>query len=304
MQNVGSSGIGTNTGSLAVKVLREADFLTYGLAGILAGTLTETILHPLTTVRTRIKANAKEFMTLKAQTKSLYQTEGLRSFYRGFSCTLFNGIFANWTHFYFYEKGKELLKREANMHHDMAPFFSAFVGGMLANIISIPCVVVRTRMQLEPGSYDYRNISDGFRKIVRREGFTKLYLGATIFLTLDAIDASFTFGFYELLLKIFRPYFNLKEQDKHLGLILASSLTSALSAVISNPLDVILTRTQMVDTSIHNKEKVFPLIRRIYREEGAMGFMKGLTGRIAHFAVYNMLLFPFYEHFKSVFELE
>ena len=259
------------------------------------------------TIRTRMKCNIEEFLSFNQIRKRIYVNEGPMAFFKGFSCTLLASFTANGAYFYVYERLKYTLRTKKLLNDDLIPFLSAFIGGICQDIVYIPCDVVRTRMQLGTNQYDYKNIYDGLYKIVQREGVGKLYIGGPAFLVLDIIHTSLTFGFYELFLKKFRSYIpgNIKQNEFNLPLsIICSASAASISAIVTNPLDLIVTRMQMVNTVTESPVSIYGNIRRIYSNEGLTGFMKGYSGRVLYYSWAAVILFPTYELLKKLFGVD
>ncbi len=274
-----------------------------GLGGI-AGLFMEGVLHPIDTIRTRVKANTKETVSMFRQIKLMQKYEGSRSYFNGFSCTLAGAFVSNASYFYVYEKLKQVSHEHQIMSREAAPFAAAFVAGFLSNILYLPFDVVRTRMQLKPGFYDYRHFFDGARKVLHHEGFSKLYLGGTAFLTLSALETSLTFGFYELFYKILKPFFP-TNLEVNLPLSIVCSVTAASAAgFLINPLDVLVTRIQSVNTKVHGPVSIDAMVKSIYTKEGINGFFKGVSGTVSYYALSALILFPTYEVLKSLFHVD
>jgi hypothetical protein len=111
----------------------------------------ETIVHPIDTIRTRIKSNTSEYVSFVSQAKKMYNTEGLGTFYRGYTCTLFCATFARGLYFWVYEKLKIQFQQSEYLHFHVGPFIAGFIGGLVGDIVEAPCDLVRTRMQLAGG---------------------------------------------------------------------------------------------------------------------------------------------------------
>jgi len=292
--------------SLAIPVQQtsQSGHAMHGLLGGLAGLLMDTVLHPMDTVRTRIKTNTQQSVALLSQIKFMYRNEGFSSYARGLTCTLGGSFLANGAYFFAYEKLKNLFIQRETFTEGVAPFVAAFSSGVLANILYLPFIVVRTRMQTNSGFYDYRNAFDGLKKVVKYEGLRGLYLGGPVFLTQTALDLSLTFGFYEIFNKTLRSIFQ-DESDSSIPITMASSIMAAsLSAVIANPLDVLVARMQTMYTSAHGKCTIPAMIKRIYANEGLAGFMKGVTGTMTHYSMAALILFPTYEALKGIYNVD
>ena len=85
----------------------EITHLDYALIGAISGTVMESTVHPIDTVRTRIKSNSEEFVSFISQSKKMYKAEGINSYFRGFTATLFGAFLSQGVYFYIYEKLKD-----------------------------------------------------------------------------------------------------------------------------------------------------------------------------------------------------
>jgi len=286
------------------EAIEKKDFLLTASLGGIAGLLMEGVLHPIDTIRTRLKANTKIYQPFLRQVTKMYRNEGPFSYFRGLTCTLYGSFISNASYFWIYEKLKYMLIQDKILSASTAPFLAAFVGGFTSDFIYLPFDVIRTRMQLKPGVYDYKNFIDGFRKIVRYEGVTTLYLGGPVFFTLSGILTSLTFGCYEIFHKALKPFFS-TEQEVNIPLsICSSALAASVAAFVTNPLDVLVTRMQSVNTTVQDPYTIKGLVKKIYKNEGLTGFMKGVSGTVGYYAISSIILFPTYELLKAVFHVD
>jgi Mitochondrial carrier protein len=277
----------------------------YALMGAIAGTFMESTVHPIDTVRTRIKSNLKEHVSFFDQTKQMYKTEGPICYFRGLSSTLVGASMSQGIYFYIYEKLKYEFNKQKWLPSDVAPFIAGFVGGVVGDLIEIPTDLIRTRMQLEPGHYDYKNVFDATLKIYKNEGFFNLYRGGSLYVALDALDTGLIFGFYEMNKKLFRKFWGIPDNSNPLSLTLvSSSLAAVFTSLITNPLDVVVTRVQMINTANTKPPSLSKLLKRINKHEGIEGFFKGVGGRMGHYAISAILLIPTYEILKDKFGVD
>lgn len=282
----------------------SSSHLLYGYLGGMAGLLMDSLLHPMDTVRTRIKTNVRESVALITQIRRMYRNEGAFSYVRGYTCTLAGSFFANGSYFYMYEKLKKTFERSGTLSNTTGPFVAAFMGGLFSNSIYLPFIMIRTRMQLNSIHYDYSHFFDGLMKVLKNEGFKKLYLGGPAFFTQSALETSLTFGFYEMFSRAFEPLFP-STTELNLPLSIVSSASAAsLTAVITNPLDVVVARMQTMHTTWQGACSFPGMVKRIYVNEGLGGFMKGVTGTIPHYAMAALVLFPTYEMLKDGFKAD
>jgi len=282
----------------------NSNFLKTAFLGGIADLFVEGTLHPIDTIKTRIRTNTTTYMPFVKQMKNMYHTEGPLSYYKGFTPTLYGSFIAGSTYFYIYERLKYTFNKSKILSETSTPFVAAFAGSFIADLLHIPFDVIRTRMQLKPGTYDYKNISDGFRKIIKYEGPSALYLGGPVYLVLSGFTSSIFFGFYEILKTNLRPFFPTNQGVNVPLSVTSSALAASLAAVVANPLDVLITRMQSVDTRVQAKHTIKGLVKQIYKNEGMMGFMKGVSGAVLYYNISSVLMLPMYEILKASFQVD
>lgn len=140
--------------------------------------------------------------------RKVYQTDGLRGFYRGMSAS-YAGISETVIHFVIYESIKQKLlecKTASMMEPDEESVKEAsdFVRMMLAAATSKTCAttiaypheVVRTRLR-EEGT-KYRSFFQTLSLIVQEEGYGSLYRGLTTHLVRQIPNTAIMMATYEL----------------------------------------------------------------------------------------------------------
>jgi adenine nucleotide transporter 17 len=83
-------------------------------------------------------------------------------------------------------------------------FLLGAISKLAATSITYPYIVVKSRMQLKQSDSSelrYNSVSDGFRKIIAREGVNGLYKGMSTKLLQSVLTASFLFYYKEALYK-------------------------------------------------------------------------------------------------------
>jgi len=97
----------------------------------------------------------------------------------------------------------------------------------------------------------------------------------------------------------------LRRSDGQRGLELYQSLpisllSTLLSTVLVNPLDLVFTRYQVIDSS---KEKLsaIKIIKDLIKHEGIEGTFKGLKARMLFSGMHSMIWFPIYERYKALY---
>jgi hypothetical protein len=116
--------------------------------------------------------------------------------------------------------------------------------------------------------YQYSSPIVGLREIYEREGLLRFYKSTKVFLMTNILYTASLFQFYELL--------NYKYADVPYSIFITSPLAAFLAAIIVNPLEVVLTRYALVDTT-KKKLVLGYLLKRLWQREGLAGFYKGFV---------------------------
>ncbi|XP_043074498.1 solute carrier family 25 member 36-A [Puntigrus tetrazona] len=186
----------------------QVHMLSAGLAGFTAITAT----NPIWLIKTRLQLDARNRgerrMSAFECVRRVYQSDGLRGFYRGMSAS-YAGISETVIHFVIYESIKrKLIESKANANMDdedeSVKDASDFVGMMLAAATSKTCAtsiaypheVIRTRLR-EEGS-KYRSFFQTLSMVVREEGYRALYRGLTTHLVRQIPNTAIMMCTYEL----------------------------------------------------------------------------------------------------------
>lgn len=120
-----------------------------------------------------------------------------------------------------------------------------------------------------------------------------------MYITYNIVFTTSQFQIYETL-----RYFIIKQRSDrdHLTLqesVQVSVVVQTLACLLINPLDVVITRYQIINES---KEPLSTrrIVREIYQKEGVASFLsKGLTSRLTQQIGYGLLWLPAYDYFKS-----
>ncbi|KAK6296126.1 hypothetical protein J4Q44_G00338390 [Coregonus suidteri] len=186
----------------------QVHMVSAGLAGFTAITAT----NPIWLIKTRMQLDSRNRgekpMNAFECLRRVYQTEGLRGFYRGMSAS-YAGISETVIHFVIYESIKRrLLEAKAAQHMDeegeSSKDASDFVGMMLAAATSKTCAtsiaypheVIRTRLR-EEGT-KYRSFFQTLTTVPKEEGYRALYRGLTTHLVRQIPNTAIMMCTYEL----------------------------------------------------------------------------------------------------------
>jgi hypothetical protein len=77
-------------------------------------------------------------------------------------------------------------------------------------------------------------------------------------------------------------------------------LSSAFATVVLNPLEVVITRYALVDTT--KKALIFRrLVKHLWQKEGLAGFYKGVFTEILIKSFYSLMWMPVFQYMRDVY---
>jgi len=175
---------------------------------VILGFCSTTVTCPVWVLKTRLQLNKRRGgSTLRDCISKLYQTEGIRGFYRGLLIS-YVGIAETSVHFLLYEQMKAFLRPCESGSDErgrcVGDFAQFMVAASLSKIISVtlmyPHEVVRTRLRqpIVDGAYKYKSLLQTFRCIAVEEGINGLYGGLTTQVVRQIPNTAAMFVTYEL----------------------------------------------------------------------------------------------------------
>ncbi|KAG0237252.1 hypothetical protein BGW42_001519 [Actinomortierella wolfii] len=139
--------------------------------------------------------------------------------------------------------------------------------------IMMPATVIKVRY--ESNLYNYTSMSSAFSSIFRKEGIRGLWAGFGATAMRDAPLAGLYVLFYE--------------QSK---VLLGGVAAGFLSTTITHPFDMLKTRMQLKPSDYKN---VFQAARKVFLEEGMVGFFDGILVRTIRKSVHSAITWTVYE---------
>lgn len=202
------------------------------LAGALGGVISNSIVYPLDTVKTRIQAetDAKRIeegkgipdpvvrrdaapkrltATKKARARDvirhIWGEHGVAGFYRGYSASMLNTFSMQFAYFYWYtivrvaycNKLYPTMIASAVTLSTAAELILGALAGALGQVFTIPVSVVATRQQLS-SSETHQTLYETTMEVLREDGITGLWRGLKASLVLT-VNPALTYGSFERL---------------------------------------------------------------------------------------------------------
>lgn len=162
------------------------------LAGVGAGALAAVCGNPTEVVLIRMQADGLKPLSQQARYSSAFDalrriasTEGILALWKGAGPTLVRAMSINFGQLTSFSEAKNQLQKHTDLSSPVRTALAAGIAGCLGALISQPFDFVKTRLQNQakplaavgPGSGDliYKGTFDCLFKVIRREGFFRLY---------------------------------------------------------------------------------------------------------------------------------
>ncbi|XP_010519383.1 PREDICTED: protein MITOFERRINLIKE 1, chloroplastic [Tarenaya hassleriana] len=261
--------------------------------GGIAGAFTYVCLHPLDTIKTKLQTKGASQLyssTFDAIVKT-FQSKGILGFYSGVSAVIVGSTFSSAVYFGTCEFGKSFLSKFPTYPSVLIPPTAGAMGNIVSSAIMVPKELITQRMQAGAKGRSYEVLL----KILEKDGILGLYAGysATLLRNLPAGVLSYS-SFEYLKAAVLN-----KRKQTHLEPIQSvccGALAGAISASITTPLDVVKTRLMtQVHSDAANKvaaamySGVTATVKQILKEEGWVGFTRGMGPRVVHSACFSAL---------------
>lgn len=185
------------------------------------------------------------------------------------------------------------------------PFVYQFVAGAVAGISEIllmyPLDVVKTRIQLQVGaaakgaapSSHYTGVIDCLGKIIKNEGFSRLYRGISAPILMEAPKRATKFAANDEYGKVYKRLFGMKEINQPLAILNGASAGATESLVVV-PFELVKIRLQDKSSKYTGATDV---VRKIVANEGILALYNGLEATFWRHVVWNAA------YFGSIFQL-
>lgn len=279
------------------------------LSGGLAGMLTNTILHPLDTVKTVRQADPKSFHGVWPTMLTLIQTRGIPSLYAGIAPALIGSALSSALYFATYERAKTALNaiKHAAPKRVIFTALAAACGNVASSLLFVPKEVVKQRMQVASAkSSDFFSVATGVWKTY---GLRGLYQGYKATLLRNIPSTMLRFVIYEELKVRFRRFNAARGGRRFLSfsgdwvdispgqLVIAGALAGALASSITTPMDVL--KTRFATGAFPPRTSIPSALTSIIRDHGISGLYVGIRPRALWAALFAGIGFSTYEACKA-----
>ena len=141
------------------------------------------------------------------------------------------------------------------------------MAGLVSMLVTYPLETTRTHLSLQTNKNKYRGLTDAFKKLK----LSQLYQGSKMSL----------FGFGAFSGIQYSLYYYINESLKNTPFaykFIGGGLSGLFSISITYPTDLVRRRLQLqgFDKSVPKYNGIFDAIGKIYKQEGVLGFYRGL----------------------------
>ncbi|KAI0888287.1 mitochondrial 2-oxodicarboxylate carrier 1 [Annulohypoxylon maeteangense] len=173
------------------------------------------------------------------------------------------------------------------------PFVYTFAAGAVAGISEIltryPLDVVKTRVQLQTGkgtgADSYNGMMDCFQKIVRNEGFSRLYRGITAPILMEAPKRATKFAANDEWGKLYRKAFGAEKMNQSLSILTGASAGATESFVVV-PFELVKIRLQD-KASAGKYSGMIDVVAKTIKNEGILAMYNGLESTLWRHILWN-----------------
>jgi len=287
------------------------------LSGGVAGTVASFLTNPLEVVRTQLQSSsatstgglASAAGSPKIIAQRIFESQGLRGFYKGLRPTLAGIIPARTVYFFTYEQSKRRLGA-LNMPEGSVgnALISGFSAGIASNTLTNPIWMVKTRIQLladkSAGQRAYTGYTDVIGSIFREEGIGGFYRGITASYW-GCAEGAIQFLIYEKVKKRVLEKQNIENerlglppttQHTKLSLFCTAALAKGVAAVVTYPHEVARTRLrEQAREGVFRYKGMWQAIGLVAKEEGRSGLYAGMGVHLMKVIPNSAIMFLTYE---------
>ncbi|KAI0022829.1 mitochondrial carrier domain-containing protein [Xylariomycetidae sp. FL0641] len=173
------------------------------------------------------------------------------------------------------------------------PFVYQFAAGAIAGVSEIlvmyPLDVVKTRVQLQTGkgvgADHYNGMVDCLQKIVRNEGFSRLYRGITAPILMEAPKRATKFAANDEWGKVYRKAFGAQKMNQGLS-ILTGATAGATESFVVVPFELVKIRLQD-KASAGKYNGMLDVVAKTIKNEGILAMYNGLESTLWRHILWN-----------------
>ncbi|CAH0052916.1 unnamed protein product [Clonostachys solani] len=165
---------------------------------------------------------------------------------------------------------------------------SGAIAGVSEILVMYPLDVVKTRVQLQTGvgaSAEYTGMLDCFQKIIRNEGFSRLYRGISAPILMEAPKRATKFAANDEWGKVYRNLFGVEKMTQGLSVLTGASAGATESFVVV-PFELVKIRLQD-KASAGKYNGALDVVAKTIKSDGLLGLYQGLESTLWRHILWN-----------------
>ncbi|XP_060198525.1 protein MITOFERRINLIKE 1, chloroplastic [Lycium barbarum] len=250
--------------------------------GGIAGAFTYVCLHPLDTIKTKLQTKGASQIytgTIDAIVQT-FQSKGILGFYSGVSAVIVGSTASSAVYFGTCEFGKSILSKFPQYPSVLIPPTAGAMGNIVSSAIMVPKELITQRMQAGAKGRSWQVLM----RILEKDGILGLYAGYSATLLRNLPAGVLSYSSFEYLKAAVLSKVK-KERLEPFQSVCCGALAGGISASLTTPLDVVKTRLM---TQVHS-DGISIIVRQILKDEGWVGFTRGMGPRVLHSACFSAL---------------
>eukprot|EP00475_Leptophrys_vorax_P020571 TRINITY_DN2816_c0_g1_i1.p1 TRINITY_DN2816_c0_g1~~TRINITY_DN2816_c0_g1_i1.p1 ORF type:complete len:272 (-),score=79.17 TRINITY_DN2816_c0_g1_i1:137-952(-) len=264
-------------------------FVNVFLSGAASGVVSTIVTAPLELVKTVFQsqsANNTTKVNLRSCLQQQFRQSGVKGCFRGLAPTLVGIVPHNACFFFMYDSLRDSCKQYG--HNDLtASVEAAMVAGSVANVVTNPAWVIKTKMSTQPEVYPTMLTS---AKKIYKSG-PRVFMSGVGASILGVSHVAVQFPVYEYLKSLNG------DQTGLMGVTAASFGSKLLACGATYPLDVI--RAQMQYNGETGAQAALRRTSNIWAQAGLQGFYRGFNVNMMKSVPATVITLSMYEIFKK-----
>jgi len=269
--------------------------------GGVASAMAACCTHPLDLMKVHLQTQQGKVGIL-FMTKKLFKSDGVMGFYNGLSASILRQLTYSLTRFAVYDIGRKARTTDGRIMPFYEKVLLAGSAGAMGGFVGTPADMVNVRMQndvkLPPDQRrNYKHAVDGLYKVLKHEGTSRLFNGATMATTRAVCVTVGQIACYDQIKGIFLGSVLFPEDNSRLHFV-SSFLAGGIATLLTMPLDVM--KTRMMNAAPGTYKSILACAVEIGKN-GPMGFFKGFMPAFVRLGPHTILTFMFLEQIRMNF---
>lgn len=247
-------------------------------SAVISGFVGVTVPYPFDVVRTRQQANVMSESQVSRALVRLWKTLGVRSFYKGWSCSISFYVPASVVYYLTYESSRKALCSRVSCGESFLEAVSGFSAMTAGLMLWTPMDNIAQKCQCGPTSQTPRRV---LCSILQTEGISGLYRGMSASVLSNGPQCALFWALYE---STKRGLSKLTNKDSTQTQLASAMFSSWASVVLTNPIDVV--RCQIQTDQVGGKiskaasKSTWDGFKLVFKNEGFRSLVsKGLRAR-------------------------